>query len=114
MASNHGLRVQVVQDGPRRAATVSDAGIIVADLECWVVGDMTYVSDIWVEPEYRRRGIARALLDTLPGIVCLEVRTDNDAAIALYDSWGLRVLKRIPGYYKDGTDALYMEGTRKG
>jgi ribosomal protein S18 acetylase RimI-like enzyme len=41
--------------------------------------------------------------------VFLEVRADNDAAIALYDSEGFQTIDRRVGYYQpDGVDALVM------
>ncbi|MDY3978773.1 MAG: ribosomal protein S18-alanine N-acetyltransferase [Tidjanibacter sp.] len=38
----------------------------------------------------------------------LEVRTDNEAAIRLYRSYGFKTLKTLKGYYHDGCDALKM------
>ena len=51
------------------------------------------VHTIGVEPAYQGRGIGRRLLDDLlafadGSVVYLEVRTDNAAAIALYESVG--------------------------
>ena len=51
------------------------------------------VHTIGVDPAYQGRGIGRRLLDELldfadGGVVYLEVRTDNEAAIALYQSVG--------------------------
>lgn len=67
-----------------------------------------------VDPVERRRGVARRLveegLDRLrrQGIeTChLEVRTDNEGAIALYQALGFEQTGRRRGYYRDGTDAL--------
>jgi ribosomal-protein-alanine N-acetyltransferase len=88
---------------------VSDTENIVAHMRYAVFGDLLYVMHLEVEEEYRRHGIARSIVESLEGKLCLEVRVDNDAAIALYAGCGLRVLGRIPRYYEDGADAYYME-----
>ncbi len=69
---------------------------------------------VGVDPEARRRGLARALL--VEGLerlrrlgiqVCfLEVRVDNESAIHLYESLGFSCTGLRRGYYRDGTDAL--------
>ena len=60
----------------------------------------------------RGRGLARALLAAAEtealGRGCdaldLEVRTDNPAAIALYEQQGYRRVARLPAFYEDGAD----------
>ena len=55
------------------------------------------IQQVWVDPEARGKGYAkrglsdliRLLLDSTP-IVTLFVRTDNEPAIRLYDSIGMR------------------------
>lgn len=67
-----------------------------------------------VDPAERRRGLARALVETglarlrQEGVeIChLEVRVDNLGAIALYESLGFAQTGRRRGYYRNGTDAL--------
>ncbi|MEA2691784.1 MAG: [ribosomal protein S18]-alanine N-acetyltransferase [Acidobacteriota bacterium] len=67
-----------------------------------------------VAPGERRRGVARALvaggIERLrsAGIeTCfLEVRTNNEGAIAFYREMGFERVGRRPAYYKDGSDAL--------
>jgi ribosomal-protein-alanine N-acetyltransferase len=67
-----------------------------------------------VAPAARRRGAARALLATgrrhLAGFGCqtcfLEVRSDNSAAIALYESEGFHPVGRRADYYGPRTDAI--------
>lgn len=67
-----------------------------------------------VDPAERRRGVARALLeagfDRLRGqgvkTCFLEVRQDNEGAIAFYRDLGFERAGRRRGYYRDGTDAL--------
>lgn len=39
----------------------------------------------------------------------LEVRTDNAAAIALYEKHGYRRRQRVPGFYENGMDAWRYE-----
>lgn len=41
--------------------------------------------------------------------VLLEVRTDNEAAIALYKKMGFSELKKLKAFYRDGCDAYLME-----
>jgi len=70
-----------------------------------------------VLPEYRRRGIARALMDAAEARmraagapqVLLEVGVRNRAAQALYRSLGYTRVKRLTNYYPNGSDAWLME-----
>lgn len=77
-----------------------------------VLGEL-HITTIAVSPEHRRRGHARALiwaaLAAYPRAryVHLEVRPDNAAALALYESLGFRATGRRPRYYGDD-DALLM------
>jgi ribosomal-protein-alanine N-acetyltransferase len=74
------------------------------------------VHTIGVDPGSRRRGIGKALLtellrvaDRWGGPVFLEVRTDNDAAIALYRREGFEVVGTRKRYYQpSGADAYTM------
>jgi len=69
-----------------------------------------------VSPEARRRGLAQRLLACaeaesrrrgLTGIV-LEVREDNEAALALYQSAGFQRIGRRLNYYEDGAAAARL------
>lgn len=76
------------------------------------------VHTIGVDPTYQGRGIGRALLDSLlahadssagGGTVFLEVRTDNAAAIALYERNGFVTVGVRKRYYRvSGADAYTM------
>jgi [ribosomal protein S18]-alanine N-acetyltransferase len=72
------------------------------------------VHTIGVDPAYQGQGIGRRLLDDLlafagGGVVYLEVRTDNEAAIALYGSVGFEQIGLRRRYYRvSGADAYTM------
>ncbi len=76
--------------------------------------DECHILNIAVLPKFRKRGIGRALMEwmftRLPAAseFYLEVREGNVAAIALYRSFGFRVIGQRPGYYRDGETALVM------
>ena len=67
--------------------------------------DESEILNLAVSPEFRRRGIARALLNALlegfHGAVFLEVRESNRAALELYKSLHFQEISRRPGYYED-------------
>ena len=77
-------------------------------------GPKAEVHTIAVDPAHRGRGIGRVLLRALLALagsapVFLEVRTDNEAAIALYRSEGFAVVGTRHGYYRpSGADAFTM------
>lgn len=85
----------------------------------WHVADEVHVHNIAVHPRHRRRGIARALMDTVAAYqtqfgvarAFLEVRKSNVAARALYERYGYEVTGERAGYYTDGEDALEMAWT---
>ncbi|HYH32117.1 MAG TPA: ribosomal protein S18-alanine N-acetyltransferase [Pseudonocardia sp.] len=74
------------------------------------------IHTIGVDPAHQRRGIGRALLrgllavaDEVGAAVFLEVRTDNDAARALYEAEGFTVVGLRKRYYRpSGADAHTM------
>ena len=72
------------------------------------------VHTIGVDPAYQGQGIGRRLLNGLldfadGGAVYLEVRTDNEAAIALYNSVGFTQIGLRKRYYRvSGADAYTM------
>ena len=87
--------------------------------ELWVVelagavrgGGESELLQVEVEAGYRRRGLARRLLEAaLEGTVFLEVRAGNAGAIALYGTVGFVEVGRRKGYYAGPVeDALVME-----
>lgn len=81
----------------------------------WVL-DEGYVFNIAVAPAFRRRGVARALLRVLDtfaqekrlAFLSLEVRTSNNAAIALYRSCGFETQGIRPHFYEHPPENAYI------
>jgi len=73
-----------------------------------------YLSNIAVDPAFRRRGIARTatlfLLEEAKGCTRIDLLThpDNAAAIALYRSLGFAVESRREDYFGDGEPRAVM------
>ncbi len=87
---------------------------------CRLVLDELHVLDLAVRPSWRRRGLARVLLDLAlrraaaagSRLALLEVRAGNEPALALYRALGFRTVGRRPSYYRDPVeDALLLENT---
>lgn len=82
-----------------------------------ILGDEGEIQRIAVYPQWRRRGIARKLMDTMVSFsrdrgvraVALEVREGNQGARKLYESYGFRAEARRREYYHNPKeDAIIM------
>lgn len=71
---------------------------------------------IAVDPAFTGRGLGKALMQAAEGVargrersaLTLEVRSDNGAAIALYERLGYERFGVFEDYYEDGASALRM------
>lgn len=98
---------------------------LVAEIDSRIAGyvgtqsvlDMTDMMNIAVSPDFRRQGVAEALMTSLinelscRGMIglMLEVRVSNTPAIGLYEKLGFTVAGRRPNYYRNPReDALIM------
>ena len=96
------------------AATLEER--IVGYTVCSRYDTVWHVMNVAVDDRLRRQGIATALMEKLFELAdkpneqyTLEVRTSNDAAIRLYESFGFRAAGRRRAYYHDNReDALIM------
>jgi ribosomal protein S18 acetylase RimI-like enzyme len=106
----------------RRHLTGAGATLLVAD-DGGVIGSalafrrkgsrIARLYSLATAPAARGRGVARALLDAIEADAVhrgatqmrLEVRTDNAAAIALYERAGYAPVAELAAYYDDGADA---------
>ena len=90
-------------------------GFVAGYLGCHHIADEGFITNVAVHPDYRRHGIARALLCAAleQGAalfrVTLEVRVSNTAAIALYESLGFVRDGVRPRFYAHPTEdaAIY-------
>jgi len=106
------------------AATLPTVSYLVAEQDGAVVGhtvssaagDDAELQRIAVDPAYRRRGLASALLAAVEERAAadgaerllLEVRGDNTTAAAFYESRGFEEVGRRRGYYRDGVTAVVL------
>ncbi len=77
-----------------------------------------WIATIAVLPEYRRKGIGRALLHACEAQLKtprlkLSVRATNHSAINLYEQEGYRSMDIWKAYYNDGENAIVMEKSRQ-
>ncbi|MBQ9558145.1 MAG: ribosomal protein S18-alanine N-acetyltransferase [Clostridia bacterium] len=101
-----------------RGFVAREDGKLAAYAVVMVLADEATVANVAVLPEYRRRGIAKALLTASldscredGAAVCfLEVRESNGAARKLYESFGFAEIAVRRGYYDSPVeDAIIMK-----
>ena len=77
-----------------------------------VAPDESELLNLVVAPEFRRKGLARALLQellsALPASLYLEVRESNQAARTLYKSMGFQEVNIRPEYYQAPPEAAIV------
>ncbi len=121
LAKGLGLTVDAAAELGRAHAVLlvareHEGGAPVAFALAWQVADELELLDLGTDPAFRRRGLARALLNALfaranaaaVSALYLEVRPSNAAALSLYRASGFTELARRPRYYPDGEDALLL------
>ena len=111
------LADELAESETRWYVVACDGDAIVGYAGLATFGDEAHVMTIGTAPDAQRRGIGRSLLLALLGEadrrqvaqVILEVRVDNDAAIALYESEGFAPVGVRKRYYQpEDIDAVVM------
>lgn len=104
-------------ENARTIAAVDGAGAVLGYASLQTVLDEGYINNLAVLPEYRRQGIASALLERFRHLgeadklafLTLEVRASNAPAIALYAKHGYVQAGRRKNYYAHPKeDAILM------
>jgi [ribosomal protein S18]-alanine N-acetyltransferase len=94
-----------------------DKNIVAAYIVFWLIAGEAQLHNLAVDQEYKRRGLALRLMETMKETAAknevtaqtLEVRPSNIAAIKLYEKCGFVVKGIRPRYYTDThEDALIM------
>ncbi len=111
------IRSQLSGEGKLMLAAEED-GRFAGYMGLQYVLDEGYISNVCTAPEFRRRGVASALIDETVtraaalglSFLSLEVRRSNEPAIRLYEAWGFQKVGVRPGYYeKPAEDAIIMD-----
>jgi len=67
----------------------------------------TYLYDIYVKPDYRRKGVAKRLIEELERLAGKPVRADtHEGALKAFEKLGFKVLK---DYWEDGVHWFLIE-----
>lgn len=92
-------------------------GCVAGYVGVWTIVDEGHITNVAVSPDFRRRHIGMALIDTMIDVTekqgvksyTLEVRASNEPAIGLYKKFGFVSEGLRKGYYEDnGEDAIIM------
>ena len=78
--------------------------------------DMADITDVATHPDYRRRGISRAVMGRLleyarekgATSVALDVRVSNLGAVALYEGLGFEIVGKRPRFYRTPPEDAYV------
>ena len=98
------------------AARDEESGKVVGYAGVWMMYDCADITNIAVDPEYRREGLGGKMLELLTNVsrdrgmesITLEVRASNIPAISLYEKYGFERSGLRKRYYKDNEDAILM------
>ena len=110
------LRAQMAPESHIFLTAEAD-GTVLGYIGLMFVLDEGYISNVAVAPQFRRQGIAGALIRALVNraeekdlaFLTLEVRESNESAVALYEKCGFATVGRRKNYYEKPTeDALLM------
>jgi [ribosomal protein S18]-alanine N-acetyltransferase len=121
--TRHGVESELGRETARSLLSVDafeeHGARIQAVLLGWLTYDVAEITMIAVDPDHRRQGNARRILEAWhedvrragARVIWLDVRPTNAPARALYAACGYRWTGTRPRYYQDGEDAILMERT---
>lgn len=100
-----------------RVLVADSSGIAVGYVVGWLVADELQILELAVHPDYRGKGVGKALLtqlmtkcshDDKAAAATLDVRSDNTRAVGFYSKLGFNEVGRRRRYYPGGADAVLM------
>ena len=100
----------------REYIVAEDSGVIVGYAGAYLLPPDADVQTIAVSGTAQGRGVGRLLLKELIAIavrhecsqLLLEVRSDNESALGMYERFGFESISKRRDYYASGADALIM------
>lgn len=109
---NRWYAVAIVSSGDDQGAIVGYAGLRAPSIP----GEPADVQTIAVAPAHQRRGVGTVLMDAMfeeahlreAGSIMLEVRADNDVALAFYARYGFERIATRRFYYAGECNGLVM------
>lgn len=102
---------------PRAHYIVAEiSNVIVAYAGLWIIMDEGHITNIAVDPSYRRKKIGTRLMEKIIEIarksrlrgLTLEVRVSNTAAISMYKNFGFRIEGLRKNYYSDTHEDAFI------
>jgi len=92
------------------------AEVILGFIGVWLLPDEAHIVTIAVRDSHRRQGIGELLLISAiklaqrngQGLVTLECRVSNEAALGLYEKYGFQQVGLRPRYYSDNHEDAYV------
>ncbi len=115
----HAFVSEFFNEQSHRRCLISPDGHVAGYLLYWVILDESHIMNIAIEPEERQRGLALRMMeqalweaeDRRCTLMSLEVRANNEAALALYFKLGFEAVGRRKNYYQEERqDAILMTG----
>ncbi len=115
--SKNSLRLDLLfNPAARYWAATTNTGKLVGYISCWLAGREAELIKLAVAPAWRRQGLGRRLIEHLLDYLAatsveklfLDVRENNQAALALYSKMGFQAVGRRPAYYQDNGEAAII------
>lgn len=117
------FRQELTRNRRARYLVLQEEDLIIGYVGMWFTPGEIHITNLAVDPKYRRRGLAsrlikevyRAAMEKKLFRITLEVRASNREARLLYRKEGFRETGTRPGYYSDNReDAVIMTRVLEG
>lgn len=103
-----------IENGFSTSVFLREDDQVIGYMNFWDIDNSLELNRICISEEYRGQGKAKFMMDYLlsqalergSDRIILEVASDNESAIKLYDNFGFRQIHLRENYYENGADAL--------